>query len=467
MTAVGDIRGTTADRRTVISLLRRLRSDEGQANPLPVWERLRALGDVVPAPWGGFFVTGFDACSQVLRGRTWLVPDFAWQERQGDPGRWHDPATQEMTRTLPRLNAPAHTTQRRALGNPFDRGTLEALRPKIAAVVTRLLDDLDERMRAHGTADFVTAVGDQLPVHTVGGLLGIPAEHHARILDFTHRQVHAQELLPTKSELAVSAEATRDMRAYFTGLLRQRRAHLGDDLLSDWIRHWDARFPDSRAQADQALYDLTMFVTIASLETTATLLTNVVWLLTRDPEQAAWLRRHAERTQHAVRPRPEPTGCPRHAGHAQDAQDAQDADDMGGVEGVAHIEYAERIDGAIEEALRYDPPVHLNSRVAAHDTVLAGVPIAKDTVVHVLYGAANHDPRRNANPHVFDVRRGGSHLTFGGGAHYCLGASLARLEARELLRQLLVRFPTLRPAAPPTYAPRMVFRRPTSLKVTT
>ncbi|WP_225821625.1 cytochrome P450 [Streptomyces naphthomycinicus] len=420
MTAVGVIRGTTTDRRVVLPLLRRLRSPEGQANPLPVWDELRALGDVVPAPWGGYFVTGFDACNEVLRGRNWLVPDFAWQERRPDPARWQDPATREMTRTLSRLNPPAHTAQRRALGNLFDRGTLAELRPRVAAHVTRLLDRLALQLRVHGEADFVATVGDQLPIHTVGHWLGIPEGHYPHILDFTHRQVHAQELVPTKSELAVSAQATREMRAYFTGLLAYRRAHPGDDVLSGWIRFWDAQYPDDRAAADQTLYDLTMFITIASLETTATLLTNVAWFLTRDPARADWLRRHPE-----------------------------------------------HVDDAIDEVLRYDPPIHLNSRFAAADTVLAGVPVAKDTTVHVLYGAANHDPRRNPASHVFDIRRKGGHLTFGGGLHYCLGSVLARLEARLLLTELLERFPTLRPAAAPTYANRMVFRRITSLKVTT
>ena len=85
----------TADRRTVVSLLQRLRSAEGLAEPLPIYDELRALGDLVPAPWGGYLVTGFDACDQVLRDRNWLVPDFAWQERQVDTARWHAPATQE------------------------------------------------------------------------------------------------------------------------------------------------------------------------------------------------------------------------------------------------------------------------------------------------------------------------------------------------------------------------------------
>ncbi|MFI2376255.1 cytochrome P450 [Streptomyces sp. NPDC018964] len=420
MTAVGDIRGTTHDRRAVISLLRRLRSGEGQADPLPIWEEMRALGDVVRAPWGGYFVTGFEACSQVLRGRNWLVPDFAWQERQPDPGRWQAPATREMTRTLPRLNAPTHTCQRRALGNPFDRSTLENLRPRVAALAAGLLDDLEDRLRADGEADFVTTVAERLPLLTVSAWLGIPPEHHARILDFTHRQVYAQELLPTRSELAVSAQATLEMRAYFTELIRQRRARPGNDVLTGWIHHWDAQYPDDRAAADQVIYDLTMFITIASLETSAVLMANTVWFLTRDPSRAAWLRRH-----------------PQH------------------------------IDDAVEETLRYDPPVFVNSRVAADDTVLAGTPIAKDTTVHVLYGAAAHDPRRNPDPHRFDIRRGGGHLTFGGGAHYCLGAALARLEARELLTQVLERFPTLRPLAPPSYdTSRVVFRRITSLKVT-
>jgi cytochrome P450 len=421
VTAVGDIRGTTTDRRAVISLLRRLRSPEGQADPLPIWEELRSMGDVVRAPWGGYFVTGFEACSQVLRGRNWLVPDFAWQERQPDTERWQALATREMTRTLPRLNAPTHTCQRRALGNPFDRTTLEAMRPHVAALAAELLDDLEDRLRIDGEADFVRVVGERLPMQTVGQWLDIAPEHHAHILDFTHRQVYAQELLPTKSELAISAQATLEMRDFFTDLVRQRRARPGNDVLTGWIHHWDAQYPDDREAADQVIYDLTMFITIASLETTAVLLSNAVWFLTQEPSRAAWLR--------------------------------------------AHPEY---IDDAIEETLRYDPPVVVNSRIAADDTVLAGVPIARDTTVHVLYGSAAHDPRRNELPHVFDIRRNGGHLTFGGGAHYCLGAALARLEARELLAQVLERFPTLRPAAPPAYdTSRVVFRRITSLKVTT
>ncbi|MDX3072741.1 cytochrome P450 [Streptomyces sp. MI02-7b] len=419
MTAVGDMSETVIDRRAVISVLRRLRTPEGQADPFPLYEELRTMGDVVPAPWGGYFITGFDTCDQVLRGRNWIVPDFAWQERQRDTERWHAPATQEMSRTLSRLNAPAHTCQRRSLGNPFDRATVAGMQPEIEEHVARLLDALEDELRTAGTADFVGTVSEQLPIVTVGRWLGIPATDYAHILDFTHRQVHAQELLPTKSELAISEEATADMRAFFTDLVSSRRARPGNDVLSGWIRHWDGQLPGDRETADRMIYQLVMFLTIASLETTATLLSVAVWLLLDEPARWQWLRHHPE-----------------------------------------------HVDDAVEEALRYDPPIHLNSRVAADDTVLAGVPIAKDTMVHVMYGAANHDPRRNADPHTYDILRKGTHLTFGGGAHYCLGAALARLEARMLLTALLKRFPTLRLASAPSYAPRMVFRRVTSMKVT-
>ncbi|MEV6103760.1 cytochrome P450 [Streptomyces sp. NPDC051940] len=420
MTATDDISGRTVDRRSVISVLRRLHSPEGQFDPFPLYEELRGMGDVVPAPWGGYLVTGYDACSQILRDTgTWLVPDIPWQDRQPDPERWQSPATREMSRTLSRLNGDAHTAERRSVGNPFDRRTLGAMLARIDGHVADILDDLDSQLRRNGTADFVTAVSEQLPVRVSGDWLGIPAKDREYLVDLTHRQAHATELLPTKRELAVSADATLELRAYFTDLIRRRRARPGDDVVTKLIAYWAAQYPDDRTSADEHVYILTMFLTVASLETTQTLLSVLLRHLTEEPSRWVWLRAHPE-----------------------------------------------HIDDAVEEALRFDPAIHINSRYAAEDTVLCGVPIARDTVIHGLFAAANHDPRVNADPDRFDIVRKGSHLTFGSGAHYCMGAPLARLEARSLLAQLLGRFPGLRQVAPPTYARRMVFRRMTSLELT-
>ncbi|MEY9875118.1 cytochrome P450 [Streptacidiphilus sp. MAP12-33] len=417
MIAEVDTGTTTTARRTVITLLQRLRSPQGVADPLPIYDDLRAQGDLVPAPWGGYLATGFDICNEILRDRNWLVPDLAWQERNADTDRWRAPATQEMSRTLSRLNAPAHHLQRRSLGQLFDRHTLQALASQVEADVTGLLDDLAGRMHECGTGDLATTVSERLPISTIGHWLDIPSGDWPHILEITHNQVHAQELLPTRRQLAVSAEATVHLQKYFTDLVRERRRRPGDDVLSRWIRTWDELEPD-RAAADRTLYELTMFITIASLETTATLLSTMVWHLVRTPGLWGRLRAHPE-----------------------------------------------HVDAAIDEALRFDPPVRLNTRVAGLDTILSGVHIRKDSMVHILYGAANHDPRRNPDPHTFDVLRKGANLTFGGGAHYCLGAALARLEAHALLRQMLERFPTLRAVRPPVYAPRMVFHRVTSLEM--
>lgn len=265
MTAVDDIRGTASvpGRRIVVSLLRRMVSEEGQANPQPYRARLRALGDVVPAPWGAYFVTGFGIRTQVPRRRNWLVPDFVRQRRRPDPERRQALATQEMARTLSRLGRPVHT----------------------------------------------------------------------------------RTALPTKSQSAVSAQATSAIRDFFTSLLAEHRAHLDNDaagdVLCDWIRYRDSQ----------------------------------------DPARTAWLREYPQRSDsHGP-------GSPRSDSHQSDS------------------------------------------------------------------------PRS-------DPRRKGAHLSFGGGIRYCLGANLARLEARRELAQVLERFPTLRPVAPPTYGTRMVFRRITSLKVT-
>ncbi|MGW1047302.1 cytochrome P450 [Streptomyces sp. NPDC002547] len=378
------------------------------------------MGDVVRAPWGGYFVTGFEACSQVLRSRAWLSPDIAWRDPQPDLESCHAPVTREEGRTLSRLNAQAHARQGRSPGNLFDRRVKEEMQSDIAGHVRQLLDSLEESLNTRGEADIVTTVSERLPIHTVGQWLKIDDEHYSHIQDLSHRQVYAQELLPTKSDLATAACATSEMRTFFTDLIRQRRVGLGNDVLSGWIRYWDALLHDDPIGADRVLSHLIISLTIASVETTATLLSVAIWLLLRDPGRWDWLCRHPE-----------------------------------------------HVDGVIDETLRYDPPIYLDSRIAGCDTQLAGVPIAKDTKVHVLYGAANHDPRRYENPHVFDILRRGGQVMFGAGAHYCLGAALGRLEAQTLLTHMLKRFPTLKLANGPTYAPRLVFRRVTSLKVMT
>ncbi|MGW6707054.1 cytochrome P450 [Streptomyces sp. NPDC054956] len=403
------------DRRASASLFSRLRTARGQADPFPVYAELLARGEVVPAPWGGYAVTGFAACDQILRSRQWLEPDRQWRERQGHGTRWNAPSSREMSHTLAALNAPDHTTVRRAAGT-FDRGTVARIGRNVTRSADRLLDAFTERIRT-GEADFSELVCEELPVATIGEWLGLPQADWPRLRQLTHDQVFTQELLPSASQLALSDAATAELRAYFTDLVRERRSHPGDDPITRWIRTWDGIEPD-QDKADEAVYFLVLFVLLAALETTATLLSSMALRLVESPER--W-------------------------------NTVADNPDL--------------VPGFVEETLRYDPPTHVISRVASQDSVLGGIEIRRDEMVHLMIGAAHRDPARHRDPDRFDPERTPDHLAFSGGIHYCLGAPLARLEAQTLLRQLIRRLPRLTLVRPPSMAPRVAFRRLLNLDV--
>ncbi|MCX4783141.1 cytochrome P450 [Streptomyces sp. NBC_01264] len=405
----------THDRRASASLFSRLRTARGQADPFPLYTELLARGEVVPAPWGGFAVTGFAACDQVLRSRQWLEPDKAWRQRQGPGTRWNAPSSREMGNTLAALNPPDHTKARRAAGT-FDRGTVERIGHTVERSTDQLLDAFTERIRT-GEADFSELVCEELPVATIGEWLGLPRADWPRLRELTHDQVFTQELLPSASQLALSDAATAELRTYFTDVVRDRRSHPGDDPVTRWIRTWDAIEPD-RDKADEAVYHLVLFVLLAALETTATLLSTMTLRLVESPDRWA-----------AV------------------------AGDPG------------LVPGFVEETLRYDPPTHVISRVASQDSVLGGFEIRRDEMVHLMIGAAHRDPAKHKDPDLFDPERAADHLAFSGGIHYCLGAPLARIEAQTLLRRLVERLPRLTLVRPPSMAPRVAFRRLLNLDV--
>ncbi|WP_103502832.1 cytochrome P450 [Streptomyces sp. SM14] len=411
---------TAVGTRSVVSHLSRLRSPRGQADPFPVYRRLRALGPVLPTPWGGHLVTRYDLCDQVLRGRDWHTIDAEWKARQsGD--RWTGFAHQELSRTLQGLNSPHHPRHRRSIGNVFDRATLAELHGTVAGSVDGLLDTLVERIRDGEEPDFGAVVGDQLPIEVIGAWLDLPRADYPLLLWLTHEHVVCQELLPTPTDLASADNAAQGLRLYFTALVHDRRLNPGNDVISRWLRVWDELESDPEA-AEAAVFYLVMFLFVAAVETTATLLPTMVWLLDQHPDQRRLLLA-----------------------------------DPG------------LVPGAVEEVLRYDPPIHMAGRVASRDMELGGVTVTQDSMVHLMIGSANHDPDHIVEPDVFDIRRQGNqlsmHLAFGGGAHYCVGAALARQEATELLRALTVRLPGLRVSTPPTWSRRVAFRRMTGMRV--
>ncbi|WP_276618158.1 cytochrome P450 [Streptomyces gilvus] len=405
------------DRRSAVALFSRLRTAKGQADPFPLYAQLRSMGPVTPAPWGGLLVTGFDMCDQVLRDREWLEPDKRWRESQGPRTRWNAPSSREMSNTMPALNPPEHTRIRRAAGT-FGRTAMQRIGRMVTQATDQLLTSLTEQLH-YGEADFAALVSEELPVAAIGDWLEVPTADRPRLRELTHDQVFTQELLPTASQLALSDAATAELRAYFTDLVRQRRARPGEDPVSMWIQTWDTLEPD-RDKADEAVYFIALFVLLAALETTSTLLSTTVLRLVEHPER--WDQLAAD-----------PSLVP----------------------------------AFVEETLRHDPPTHVISRIAGADSVLGGFPVRKDDMIHLMVGAAHRDPTRHPDPDRFDLRRERpDHLAFSGGIHYCLGAPLARLEAQTLLHHLLRRLPRLTLVRRPSWAPRVAFRRLLNLDVT-
>ncbi|MGW3562954.1 cytochrome P450 [Streptomyces sp. NPDC000941] len=403
----------TVSRRAVVSLFRHLR-DKGQSDPLPTYQQLMGMGEVIQAPWGGYLVTTYPLCHEILRSKDWKVPDLHWRKHQDHKARWSAFSSLQMGLTLPMLNPPSHTVVRKSLGNPFDGPSLENFRSSVKAAVTRLLDRFVEKVQ-QGPADFSSLVSEELPVITIGEWMGLPADDFHLLRSWTHDQANTQELFPSPSQLVRSDDATAQLRDYFTELIRKRREKPGDDPVSSWLHTWD-EIESDRVRVDETVRSLALFMILAALETTSYVLSSTVRLLLDHPDQLDSLRR-------------DPEGIP----------------------------------AAVEEALRYDPPIHMISRVASADTEIGGVLVREGELVQLMIGAAHHDPDQYPDPRQFTVGRMPSHLSFGWGNHYCLGNALARMEATELLAELLRRPLRLRISSPPQWEPRTVFRRMTSL----
>ncbi|MER0476849.1 cytochrome P450 [Streptomyces sp. Edi2] len=394
-------------------LLSKLR--ECQRTPWPVYDEIRALGDVIPSRWGPV-ITGYETCRRLLRSRDWRTPDYQWRRTRGS--RWTRPASREIGRSLIVANAPEHTHLRRGLGQMFDDTTLQRLRQVTEETTERQLD-LAQRQLAAGTADWTRTVAEIVPVTTLTRWLGIPDRDGAALREWTHAQAAAQELLPSGHDLDVADAATAHLELFFTHLIADRRAVRQTDVLSQWLAVWDSIEGDQE-QADVIVRRLAATTTAAGIETTVTVLNNAMWTLARHPEQAKWL-----------------------AGHP------------------------EAIPAAVEEILRWDPPVHLVSRVASTDTDLNGHPVKAGDMAYILVGAACRDPRWLTDAAKFDIARQpgrGGHLAFGLGPHYCAGAALARLESQVVLERLLARGP-LPHVVSAEWEPRVAFRQLSELLI--
>lgn len=284
---------------------------------------------------------------------------------------------------------PEHTRLRGLVSQAFTPRMIRRLEPRMEAIAHELLD----AALAHRRVDLVQALTYPLPVIVIAEMIGVPMDHRDQFKEWSDGLVENLGLGlmgPEPPEVIQRELRLIDaMRAYFTQLVAERRAHPREDLLSGLVA---AELEGSRLSFDEMLQMLILLL-VAGNETTTNLIGNAAVELMQHPDQQARLRAHPELM---------PT--------------------------------------AIEEVLRFSSPVQVDARRAARTVEVAGHTIEADTNVLLLLGSANRDETVFDDGETFDVgREDNRHMAFGFGPHYCLGANLARLEAQVALRVLLQR----------------------------
>ena len=310
------------------------------------------------------------------------------------------------------LDPPDHRRLRGLVSKAFTPRAVGALEPHIRSLMHELLDGIGDL----SGFDLMEVVARPLPVIVIAEMLGVPPEDRPRFRGWSDSRARVLEPTITAEERADADRAADALDAYFTPIVRERRTAPRDDILSGLVQ---AEEEGDRLDEQEMLTMLRLLL-VAGNETTVNLIGNGMLALLRHPEQLQRLR-----------------------------------DDLS------------LIPSAVEELLRYDSPVQLDLRRIVEDCEVNGFPVKRGEDIVVLIGGANRDPGQFENPDSLDVgREGGSHISFGRGIHACIGAPLARLEARIAIEVLLERFSSLRLAGPPPrFRPSIVLRGLESLPV--
>ncbi|MCY7300695.1 MAG: cytochrome P450 [Ilumatobacteraceae bacterium] len=388
------------------------------ADPYPVLNELR---ETTPIYWseaaGHWVITRFSDVQETLRDRrlgrnyTHLYSHASLGRAEPD-SRW--PAFQQHEQwSLLCLEPPDHTRIRRLVAKVFTPKSVAAIRPTVQGFADELLDACRDRDEFELLRDYAQPYS----VAVICSMLGVRRADTQLLLDWSHAIVKMYELSTTDDVRAAANTAAAEYIAYTRALIAEKRRNPDGLLVSELVRVED----EGDTLTEDEIISTTMVLVEAGHEATVNTLGNGLRAIMQHPGE--WNR-------------------------------------------VVSGSVAART--AVEEMLRWDPPLHLFERWVLEDGVeIAGQPIQVGQEVAMLFGAAQRDPRRFDEPDRFDIGRGDiAHIGFGGGIHFCVGAPLARLEIEISVAGLAARFPSLQLAAEPTYEPNFVIRGLTALHLT-
>jgi pimeloyl-[acyl-carrier protein] synthase len=359
-------------------------------DPYPLYQRLRAEDPVHRSELGFWVLTRHADVLAVLRD-----PRMSRDPRRSERVDLLRASTEvddllvaeEAAPSMLFVDPPDHTRLRTLVNKAFTPAAVERLRPRVEAIVAGLLD----RVSGAGAMDVVEDLAYPLPVTVICEMFGVPEADYDRFRAWSRDLVRLLDPLVASDALERALRARLALRRYLRELIAERRAHPGGDLLTALIAAED----QGHRLSEDELVSMCVLLLVAGHETTVNLIANGTLALLRNPEALARL-----------------TAEPALAG------------------------------SAVEELLRYDSPVQFTSRHALADLDIGGRRVRTGETVVAVLGAANRDPAQFPDPDRLDLARSPNrHVAFGGGIHFCLGAPLARVEARIAIPALLARLP--------------------------
>lgn len=375
------------------------------ADPHPVLAEAMAVAPVARLGGGGLMVLGYPEVQQVLRDARLGTVDLLARV-----GIVDGPLAAWWSKVMFSTDPPEHTRLRRLVSRAFTPRRVAELEPVVARIVAEVLDELEREACAGAEPlDLVAGFAHVVPLRVMSHILAVPRDEQDRFAGWTSTlglvfsSVMPPELRRTLEETIVALDG------FVTELVAGRRRDPGDDLLSALVHAEE----DGDRLSREELVALVGNLLFAGHDTTRSMLSIGPAVLAAHPDQVASLQADPEQWP-----------------------------------------------AAVDEILRFEPPVLGTARRALAPTSIAGIDVPAGTELATNLLAANRDPRAFTDPHRFDIARGGEPIaSFGAGVHHCLGAALARLEGRVALRALVERFPGFEVVERPAWVPYASIRR--------
>lgn len=351
-----------------------LRSDEFLANPYKLYGAIRDLHDVYFArDLGHHWLMRYSDCAYLLSSRDFgkdIGEGFSGTSGSSGPSTGMD----DPYRSMLFLDPPRHTRLRQLVTKAFTPRAIEGLRPFVEEISRELVETRHD-------GSFYDVIGEfagPIPAFTIARMLGVPREDMAKFKKWSDDAVLGLDVAITEEEKQIAADARMSLGNYFQSLIEKKKLNMENDVLSDLIASEESGSRLSHIE----LIVMCNLLLIAGHETTTNLIGNGFLALLKNRDQFELLR--GDRTL---------------------------------------------LKSAVEELLRYDPPVQRVSRALYKDAAFSGQTLPRGSTVTAVIGSANRDPDVFDNPDSLDItRKDNQHLSFSKGIHYCLGAQLAKME---------------------------------------